>query len=252
MTETQAIQQVIDLALAEVGYHETGNNYTKYGKEMHSVQPSNMDYPAAWCDCFVDWLFYRCFGRDLAKQMLCGDFDDYTVNSAQLYKNAGRWVTVPKKGYQIFFRNDSGICHTGIVYKVSGGTVYTVEGNSSDQVAKRSYDMGNSRIAGYGMPKYALASGVPAMPVPTSQGRVGTCTVVLGEYIQGCVDGEIKSIQRLLNGKGYKGKDGKKLTVDGEFGENTAYAIEQLQRKAGLKNINWGTVSSRTWGLLLE
>ena len=250
MTETQAIQTVIDLALSEVGYHEkaspynldskTANagsgNYTKYGKEMHSIQPYNMDYPAPYCDCFVDWLFYRCFGRDLAKQMLCGDFDDYTVNSAQLYKNAGRWVTVPK----------------GIVYKVSGGTVYTVEGNSSDQVAKRSYDMGNSRIAGYGMPKYALASGVPAMPVPTSQGRVGTCTVVLGEYIQGCVDGEIKSIQRLLNGKGYKGKDGKKLTVDGELGENTAYAIEQLQRKAGLKNINYGTVSSRTWGLLLE
>ena len=266
MTETQAIQTVIDLALSEVGYHEkaspynldskTANagsgNYTKYGKEMHSIQPYNMDYPAPYCDCFVDWLFYRCFGRDLAKQMLCGDFDDYTVNSAQLYKNAGRWVTVPKKGYQIFFRNESGICHTGIVYKVSGGTVYTVEGNSSDQVAKRSYDMGNSRIAGYGMPKYALASGVPAMPVPTSQGRVGTCTVVLGEYIQGCVDGEIKSIQRLLNGKGYKGKDGKKLTVDGELGENTAYAIEQLQRKAGLKNINYGTVSSRTWGLLLE
>lgn len=266
MTETQAIQQVIDLALAEVGYHEkaspynldskTANagssNYTKYGKEMHSIQPYNMDYPAPYCDCFVDWLFYRCFGRDLAKQMLCGDFDDYTVNSAQLYKNAGRWVSVPKKGYQIFFKNSSGICHTGIVYKVSGGTVYTVEGNSSDQVAKRSYDMGSSRIAGYGMPKYALASGIPDMPVPTSQGRVGTCTVVLGEFIQGCVDPEIKSIQRLLNGKGYKGKDGKKLAVDGELGENTAYAIEQLQRKAGLKNINFGTVSSRTWGLLLQ
>ena len=266
MTETQAIQAVIDLALAEVGYHEkasasgldskTANagsgNYTKYGREMHSIQPSNMDYPAAWCDAFVDWLFYRCFGRDLAKKMLCGDFDDYTVISAQLYKNAGRWVSVPKKGYQIFFQNGGGICHTGIVYKVSGGTVYTIEGNSSDQVAKRSYDMGNSRIAGYGMPKYALAAGLPDMPVPTVQSRVGTCTVVLGEFIGGCVDPEIKTIQVLLNHKGFKGKDGKKLTVDGELGTNTMYAIEAMQKKAGMKDINFGTVSRKTWLLLLE
>lgn len=252
MTETQAIQAVIDLALSEVGYHETGDNIQKYGKEMHSIQPSNMDYPAAWCDAFVDWLFYRCFGKDLARQMLCGDFDDYTVNSAQLYKNAGRWVTVPKKGYQIFFRNSSGICHTGLVYKVTAGMVHTVEGNSSDMVAKRCYDLGDSKIAGYGMPKYSLAAKVPAMPTPTVQSRVGTCTVVLGEYIGGCVDPQIKAIQRLLNGKGFKGKDGKKLTVDGELGPNTMYAIETMQKKAGMKDINFGTVSRRTWLLLLD
>lgn len=266
MTETQAIQAVIDLALSEVGYHEkasassldskTANsgsaNYTKYGRTMHLVQPSNMDYPAAWCDCFCDWLFYTVFGRDLGKQMLCGDFDDYTVSSAQLYKNAGRWVSVPKKGYQIFFKNSGGINHTGIVYKVTAGMVHTVEGNSSNQVAKRMYDMGDPKIAGYGMPKYALAAKVPAMPVPEVHGRVGNCTVVLGEYIKGCYDPEIKAIQRLLNAKGIKGKDGKKLTVDGELGDNTMYAIEQVQRKAGMQNINWGTVSARTWKLLLS
>ena len=119
-------------------------------------------------------------------------------------------------------------------------------------VQKRSYDMGNSRIAGYGMPRYSLAAKVPAMPVPEVQGRVGTCTVVLGEYIKGCVDPEIKTIQAILNWKGYKGKDGKKLTVDGELGENTMYAIEQLQRKGGMKNINFGTVSSKTWLLLID
>ena len=251
MTETQAIQAVIDLALSQVGYHETGVNINKYGEEMHRVQPYNMDRAAPWCDAFVDWLFYHIFGADLARKMLCGDFDDYTVTSAQLYKNAGRWVTVPKKGYQIFFRNADGICHTGIVYKVTAGMVHTVEGNSSDQVAKRMYDMGDSKIAGYGMPKYSLAAKVPDMPVPTVQSRVGTCTVVLGEFIGGCSDPEIKTIQTLLNWRGYKGKDGKKLTVDGELGPNTMYAIETMQKKAGMKNINFGTVSRRTWLLLL-
>jgi peptidoglycan hydrolase-like protein with peptidoglycan-binding domain len=76
--------------------------------------------------------------------------------------------------------------------------------------------------------------------------------VSLGEFIVGSVDPEIKTIQRLLNTKGYKGKDGKKLEVDGELGENTAYAITKLQKKAGMKNINFGTVSARTWGLILK
>ena len=88
----------------------------------------------------------------------------------------------------------------------------------------------------------------PAAP----SGRVGTCTVQLGEYIPGCVDPQVKVIQRLLRAKGFKGKDKKALVIDGEFGENTAYAVTRMQKKAGMKNINFGTVSSKTWGLLLE
>lgn len=94
-------------------------------------------------------------------------------------------------------------------------------------------------------------AGGDVQPVAPS-GRVGTCTVQLGEYITGCVDPQVKVIQRLLRAKGFKGKDKKVLVIDGEFGENTAYAVERMQKKAGMKNINFGTVSSKTWGLLLE
>lgn len=273
MTENQAKTKVINLAKAEVGYKEkmsganlnskTANagsgNYTKYNQVMHSIQPSNMDCPAPWCDAFVDWLFYTCFGKALAKKMLCGDFDDYTVTSAQLYKNAGRWTVNPAAGYQIFFRNSAGICHTGLVVKVSGGKVYTIEGNSSDAVREKTYRVGDPSIAGYGMPKYALAAGA-ADPTPDVtaavtmvRSKVGTCQVTLGQYIRGdMVEPEIKTIQILLNAKGYKGKDGKVLEIDGELGENTAYAIASLQRKAGMKNINFGTVAGATWELLLK
>ena len=262
MTEAQAINKVISLAESQVGYHEkasasglnskTANagsaNYTKYGKTMHSVQPSTMDYPAAWCDAFVDWLFYSCFGKELGKKMLCGSYDDYTINSAQLFKDAGRWTNVPKKGYQIFFQSGGMINHTGIVKKVSGGVVYTIEGNSSDKVTERSYSIGESRIAGYGMPIYSLVSDAAAVPAS----RAGTCTVQLGEFVRGNCDPEIRTIQVLLNTKGFFGKDGKPLNIDGELGENTAYAIEKLQKKAGMKNINFGTVSSKTWLLLID
>lgn len=97
--------------------------------------------------------------------------------------------------------------------------------------------------------RYAGSDGGDVQPV---SGRVGTCTVQLGEYIQGCRDPQIATIQRLLKAKGFKGKDKKALAIDGELGENTAYAITRLQKKAGMKNINFGTVSARTWMLLLN
>ena len=95
------LNKVIEIALAEEGYLEkksnsqlnskTANagsaNYTKYGKKMHEVYPSVMDFPAAWCDAFNDWCFYTAYGKSNAKALLGGNFNDYTVSSAQLYKN---------------------------------------------------------------------------------------------------------------------------------------------------------------------
>lgn len=179
--------KVIQIALSQVGYLEKSkaaykadpnvlykftegagsDNYTKYNKEMHDIYPSVMDFPAAWCDCFVDWCFYQAYGIANAKALLGGNFQDYTVSSAQLYKNKGAYFkTGPKVGDQIFFRNDTRICHTGLVYAVDGKRVYTIEGNTSSgaevvanggAVCKKAYDLSNSRIDGYGRPKYDTA-----------------------------------------------------------------------------------------------
>jgi hypothetical protein len=173
-TEDEAIDRVLAIATAELGYHEKAsaanldnktansgsNNYTKYNKEMHQVQPSNMDYPAPWCDCFVDWCMYKAFGLDLARKILCGTFDDYTVYSANMYKQAGRWTTTAHRGDQIFFKNASGICHTGLVEKVQNGIVYTIEGNAGNAVQRRQFAIYDDYIAGYGRPKYNLAIGI--------------------------------------------------------------------------------------------
>lgn len=148
-------------------------NYTIFGKVMHSVYPKTMDYPAHWCDCFFDYCVYAACEQDLSdtEHVLCGVPDDYTVNSASFYKKAGRWGKTPKKGAQIFFTKngkDSGICHTGIVTSLDANSVHTIEGNTSAAagmvpnggcVRAKSYDRGNSRIAGYGYPRYAEKAG---------------------------------------------------------------------------------------------
>lgn len=146
------------------------DNYTKYGYEMHQLYPKVMDFPASWCDAFVDDLFMNCYGTANAKKLLAGDFDDYTVNSAQLYKNKGAWRpagTIPEPGWQIFFKNSIRICHTGVVVdRVKNGntcTVITVEGNTSSDpgvvanggcVKMKQYSYTYSGIAGYGVPPY--------------------------------------------------------------------------------------------------
>lgn len=182
-------EKLIETALYEVGYLEKSwdaynkdpsviydkskgagkDNITKYNFEMHKIYPQTMDFAAAWCDAFVDWCFYKVFGVSTAKSLLGGGFDDYTVASAQMYKNKGAYHKGTKgiqPGDQIFFKNDTRICHTGIVVVVDNTTIYTVEGNTSPQGSKPSvvangggvwtkeYPHGYSKIDGYGRPPY--------------------------------------------------------------------------------------------------
>ena len=178
-TESDNIKSVLAVMSKEVGYLEkksgdikylyskTANagsgNYTKYGAEMHAVYPKTMDYPAPWCDAWFDWCIYQVFGKR-APEVLRGQFDDYTINSAAYYKKAGAWTLTPKAGYQIFLNDSKGnICHTGAVMFVDTKFVYTYEGNTSGAsgvvangggVAKKSYPLNYYRIAGYGIPNY--------------------------------------------------------------------------------------------------
>ena len=181
------MKKVLDIAKDEVGYLEKSkaayskntnvinsktdgaglDNITKYGKEMHDIYPTVMDFPAPWCDAFVDWCFYKAYGICNAKKLLGGNFDDYTVASAGLYQKKGRLNTKPKKGAQVFFTKNglvSGCYHTGIVYKVDDTKFYTIEGNTSGGnevvangggVAKKSYSIAvyKGRVI-FGYPPY--------------------------------------------------------------------------------------------------
>lgn len=172
--------RLISTAMSYVGYIEKKsnkdlddftanagkNNYTAFARDYKEV--SGLDVQAqAWCDTFVDMMFVYAFGADMAKEML-GGFSAYTPTSANYFKKMGRFFDKPQTGDVIFFKNSERIYHTGIVYAVDTdfGAVYTVEGNTSSAkgvvenggcVAKKSYDLGYSKIAGYGRPRYELA-----------------------------------------------------------------------------------------------
>ena len=84
------------------------------------------------------------------------------------FKRKGQLHSSPEPGDVIFFWNSAKkeASHVGIVEKVDGSYVYTIEGNTSNKsgvvanggaVASKKYNLANNRIAGYGRPDYASA-----------------------------------------------------------------------------------------------
>lgn len=72
----------------------------------------------------------------------------------------------------------------------------------------------------------------PAKPVtPTTKAP----TVATPVIKSGSVGTQAKYLQQDLNYLGFKGKDGKTLTVDGDFGTNSVYALKAFQKKYGLE-----------------
>lgn len=170
--------KVLEIATAELGYLEKASNsqldsktanagsgnYTKYWRDM---KPEWQGQP--WCDCFVKWCFWHACGGDTdAAKKLCyqggKEWSYYTPTSAQYYKNRQRYFAVPQVGDQVFFKDSVGtICHTGIVEKVTGTSITTIEGNASGAsgvtpngggVVRKNYVRNYVRIAGYGRPDY--------------------------------------------------------------------------------------------------
>lgn len=174
-------QIVIDIALNEVGYLEketnknldskTANagdeNYTKYARDLRNAGYYNGNKNGyAWCDVFVDWCFYKAWGKTIGQRLQCqtGNLGAGCTHSAQYYKNKARlYKKDPQPGDQIFFGTSDRIYHTGLVYKVDKTRVYTVEGNTSGAsgviangggVFKKSYLLTDKNIYRYGRPDY--------------------------------------------------------------------------------------------------
>lgn len=181
------VERVLAAARAEIGYLEkksnaqledkTANagsaNWTKYAAFLDDlgVVYNGRKNGYAWCDMFVDWCFITTFGLELAMKMTGQAYNGYGAGctwSARYYEQIGRYFkSDPQPGDQIFFTDDGGktSCHTGLVEKVEGGRVYTIEGNTSSLpgvvanggcVRDKSYSITYNRIMGYGRPDWSL------------------------------------------------------------------------------------------------
>jgi hypothetical protein len=276
------INKVLSVSKAEVGYLEKKsnsnlssktanagyNNYTKYASDFDTKYPNFYNGKKngfEWCDIFVDWCFVTAYGVDAALKLLgqpkksCGAGCDW---SAKYYKQIGRFYTSPKVGDQIFFKGSDGTpCHTGLVYKVDSTYVYTREGNTSSAsgvvsnggcVAEKKYKRNSSYIYGYGRPNYGTQATTVESSSTTKKSEVVKVKVTMQEIYKGNSSnskGQVRTLQRLLRQLGYVGKDGKKLTIDGDFGTNTEYAAKAYQKAKSL--IDDGIFGQKSWNSIL-
>lgn len=311
-------KKLLEIAAAEIGYIEKQSNsqldnktanagnqdFTKYARDLYAAGYYNgSKMGCAWCNMFVDWVFLQlCGDKKTAQDMSCqtGPYGAACYYSAKYYEQQGRFVTSdPKPGDQIYFK-DYG--HTGIVEKVNGNIITTIEGNTSNRVARKTYNVKTTRIEGYGRPKYDVeyagenagesgenpatdryeigeivdftgsrhytnaysgtgygckpgkakitlrCEGAPhpyhlvnvdgsestvygwvdAEDVEKLQTVVRTCEVKLPVLQEGDEGDAVLALQILLNGSNCD------CAVDGEFGTETAAALEKLQQERGL------------------
>lgn len=261
MTAAEAINTVIGIAEEEIGYLEkrsnsqldskTANagsgNYTKYWRD---IAPSYQAQP--WCAGFVSWCFEKAFGLAAARKLLkhwpyvyCPDLGNKFTKHAN-----------PKKGDIVIFYRNGTFTHTGIVTRVSGDRFWTIEGNTSGAsgivangggVCEKSYY--NSKLPGtkFCRPDYSIVTNIN----PDNESGDHTTG---GHYMfepktvkKGDNGLSVLLLQEILIARGFKGKDGKPLTLDRTAGTNTIHALTKYQEsRKGVLEAD-GVCGEKTW-----
>ena len=175
---------VIDIALSQEGTKESGLNNVKYNTWYYGHAVSGGSYP--WCAVFVSWCCNQagCLnaigGKTASVSALYNYFRKH--NRFQPKGNGYR----PKAG-DIMIQESGGASHTGFVYASDANKFYTIEGNTSNMVARRSYSYNSSQLTGFGIPNYdgsALDGNIPPEDFDNtgSEGSSGGQSLGVGQY----------------------------------------------------------------------
>lgn len=243
MNKNEAINKFLQIAEAEVGYHEGENNYNKFAAQL---DPLNITYGAKqnqpWCGEFVLWCAVKAFGVEKGLRLLRSPRPTgipLCSEGARYFREAGQLGKSPERGDIVFFNYSGGINHTGIVASTYNGAINTVEGNCGDAVKRCVYSAHGGNISGYGRPDWAaVCEDGSDEPKQTVDG------LPLLRY--GDMGETVRAAQILLIGRGYTcGGCG----ADGEFGPATRQAVENYQTVHNLEVD--GVIGPATWASLL-
>lgn len=143
--------EIVSVALSQIGNVGGMPYWSWYG----------FDYHVEWCACFVSWCANEC---GYIENGIIPQFA-WCPSGVAWFEERSLWQDgsyEPRPGDIIFFDwddpdtdgQDGSADHVGIVERVEGGYVYTVEGNSGDSCRHKSYAISYYEILGYGIPAY--------------------------------------------------------------------------------------------------
>ena len=255
MTISEAKNKLVSIARAEVGYHEGGNNYTKYADDpniakLYGRVPQNQP----WCGTFVNWCFMTAFGYDIGSKLTFGG-SALCRTAADNYKAHNAFTKFPEVGDQAFYYSGGAINHTGIVVAVDGTLFTAVEGNYSDKVSLVTHNIGKGDVAGFGKPCWESAVQVkepsnsggsqPKEDDSASYQQVNHEWKPQTLFTSNAYKDDCVVLQALLNAHSFPCG-----SADGFFGPKTQAAVNAAQQHYKLEVD--GVCGPKTWAKLLE
>lgn len=253
------VNRILDIAKGEIGYTEKKTNLTKYG-EAYGWNG------VAWCVIYIWWLFAQLGSPDLfyggGKTASCSQLYAYHKKQGQ----AVSWSRL-KPGDIIFmcFDGSGDTDHVGIVEKVNGSSVTTIEGNTSDSSKGSQANGGGvyrrtrykANFAGAYRPKYEVKPEIIPYNAEAFTADLSKLLEVEGDALkaklpvvsekQNRTHEVVKFLQVRLFALGYLFP---KYGADGDFGTECGNAVEDFQRDRDLTADR--IVGKNTWSKLTE
>ena len=138
-------QAIVEVAQSQIG-NEGGLLYCEWYGYPYRVE---------WCAIFVSWCADQCGFLDagvLPRMEGVRPYVDWFQERGQWQD----WSYAPMAGDIIFldWESDGLADHVGIVERVEGGVIYTVEGNADDRCIENHYFLDSAPVYGFGLPTY--------------------------------------------------------------------------------------------------
>ncbi|MFI7441549.1 CHAP domain-containing protein [Nonomuraea indica] len=140
----------------ELGYREKGGQHTKFG-HWYAERVQDPQYrDAPWCDMFIAWAADKAGVADYVGQFA------WTPSHAVWFIKHDAWSTEPEPGALVFFdwkggKSYQGVDHVGVVERVSGDKIHTIEANV-DRVWLKRKVRDTDKVVGYGLPRVVKAN----------------------------------------------------------------------------------------------
>lgn len=245
--------KIVSSALSHVntvGGKASGDD--KFINYYNSICGTHFDVDTTpWCAIFVTYNIRK----SNVPVSVCPSFAGCTAfrDSYMIPKKIWKLRTsgyVPKPADLIFFnwnKKTNVLQHVGIVEKVVGSTVYTIEGNSKDSygryaVRHKSYPMSSAYIVGYGAIPYESIANATTTIKSTSDATISTPVKTTQTTQKANYSTYIQSFQKWLNANFNAG-----IKTGGVFGQRThKYGIIALQTVLN-RQFNAGIAVTGSW-----
>lgn len=123
----------LEIAISQLGVQEIpkGSNWGKDVKKY--LAAVGINFPASWCMAFVYWCFIQAGRTRLFKS-------GGVLNTWNRTDKAYR-VTDPQPGDIFIMDYGRGLGHTGIIERIEGDILHTIEGNTNDTGSREGYEV---------------------------------------------------------------------------------------------------------------